>query len=133
MLIKMQKTRFSYDYLIIDSVTDIVYSDKPLTFIGETEIVGHMQKFINSDDSTALKRTAWYQLDADPNWDLHPDEKKFPYGYAINKIAFTNARDEREEILFDGEAFICNDDGKTIHRIKRGGGLPPAPPAALAG
>jgi hypothetical protein len=49
-------------------------------------------------------------------------------GYEINTLTFLSQEEKKKEILFDGECYICNDDGKTIHRIRRGGPMGYTPP-----
>jgi hypothetical protein len=41
--------------------------------------------------------------------------------YFVNEIAFLNEHGYLENFIFDGEAFICNNEGKTVQRIHPGG------------
>jgi hypothetical protein len=109
MLIKMQKTRFSDDYFIIENARSVTYRDKPLSYFTEDELRAAMSDFIDGDLS---KPSRWYQMEGDGS-DHAGYKLEFQNGCSINKIAFTNDASERETIRFDGEAFICNDEGKT--------------------
>lgn len=119
MLIKLQKTRFSPDYFIIENARNVSYRDKPIRYFAEDALVWEMTKFVNSEATvTAPKHTCWYQIEEGS--DL-PYQVDFEHGYAVNELSFTTTQGEPEVIRFDGEAFICNDEGKTVHRIRVGG------------
>jgi hypothetical protein len=121
MLIKLQKTRFSPEYFIIENARNVSYRDEPLRFTSEDEVLSSMQDFMaRPETGTPSRLSCWYQMEEDGSghegYDL-----EFAEGYAVNEISFVNSTGEWECIRFDGEAFICNDDGKTIHRLKVGG------------
>lgn len=121
MLIKLQKTRFSREYMVIENARNLVYSDKPLMYYSEDELVAGMQKFVNEEATvSAPKHSCSYQM-GDDGSGHQGYSLEFADGYAINSLSFDNDKGMREVIRFDGEAYICNDDGKTIHRIKVGG------------
>ncbi len=119
MLIKLQKTRFSLEYMVIENARNVTYRDKPLFYYSEGDLLKGMQDFLGPRVGNC-KVSCWYQVEEDGSG--HDGyQLEFASGYAINQISFTNENGQPEEIRFDGEAFICNDDGKTIHRIKVGG------------
>ena len=41
--------------------------------------------------------------------------------YFVNEITFLNEDGYLVNLIFDGKAYICNDEGKTVHRIHRAG------------
>lgn len=47
--------------------------------------------------------------------------------YSVSRILFQRAGEEHE-ILFDGTAYVCTDDGKTLERIEAGGRYETSPP-----
>ncbi len=119
MLIKLQKTRFSREYMVIENARNVTYYDEPIYYSGEKTLFIAMQEFYNNA-TLGYRHSCWYQIENDGSG--HEGyELEFQNGYAINRICFDNNKGEREEMRFDGEAFICNDEGKTIHRIKVGG------------
>lgn len=122
MLIKLQKTRFSSEYFIIENARHVTYRETPLKFFSESELVGGMADFLNGADGLLypLRNSCWYQMEEDGSG--HEGfALEFQSGYAINEISFVTDKSERETIRFDGEAFICSDEGKTVHRIRAGG------------
>lgn len=124
MLIKMQKHRFAQDYMIIERASHVTYSDKPIKLFSEDEIKKHMQTFIETRPPRE-QRSVWYCTTDSGSGSTEP--LKFPDGYDLNRISFIDSQGQSSEILFDGEAYLCNDEGKTIHRIRRGGAYPQAP------
>jgi hypothetical protein len=52
--------------------------------------------------------------------------------YFVNEISFLNEHGYLENWIFDGEAFICNNDGKTVHRIHKAGFVKNEPLAEAA-
>jgi hypothetical protein len=41
--------------------------------------------------------------------------------YFVNELSFLNEDGYLVNLIFDGEAFICNNEGKTVQRIHPGG------------
>src|SRR5947209_5490291 len=111
MLIKLQKTRFSSEYMVIENAKNVVYRDKPIMFFSEGAMLDSMTMFVNTGAAAGSpSHTCWYQTKADePLYQGY--ELEFQDGYAINEISFDNESGDREVIRFDGEAFICNDEG----------------------
>lgn len=122
MMIKMQKMRHSSEYMIIDGVTDIEYLNKPIIVNSDSELSELMKNFIAdgkaSDDSYA--NSVWYNHGLSDFELEHNCENNWNDGYQVNRISYYQDG-MRLSKLFDGEAFICNDDGKTIQKIPRGG------------
>lgn len=87
MLIKLQKSAGSSEYTIFDNVRIETYTNLP----------------------KPKPEAAWEAPD------LFYYESTNPYN--LNYIECFDANLKHLRIWFDGEAYICNDDGKTIHKI----------------
>lgn len=116
MLIKLQKTRFSTEYMVIENARHVTYRDKPLMLPSEMELRDSMSEFMDHQED--YQRSCWYQL-CDPA--LNEYELDFSNGYFVNEMSYIDSEGLARQIRFDGEAYLCNDEGKTIHRIKTGG------------
>lgn len=96
MIIKLQRSNQHSDYLILENISHINYFTKPV-------------------DASLYKGAA----DESTHWWYSGTTE------LLNKIECQ--RDGKDlTLLFDGEAFICNDDGKTVQRVN------PLPPVKVA-
>jgi hypothetical protein len=120
MIIKMQKTRFSPEYSIIEKVTNVTYRLKPRLYYTLGELKNAMHAFIKD----VPQNSVWYQIDLPES---AGGKANFPDGYKINEIFFHDKDDQLCGIAFDGEAFICTNRGDTIQVIRVGGAYPPPP------
>lgn len=135
MLIKMQKTRVSDEYFIIEDVKGITYNSIPLYFYTDAELQNGMVAFLDAPRQVNELRSCWY---CTTGVLAAAAITKYEGGYKINRISFVNADGNPEAIMFDGEAYICNDEGRTIQKIRRGGQdndnyAPPPAPAMTGG
>jgi hypothetical protein len=44
----------------------------------------------------------------------------FAQKLGVNELAFLNEQGTLENLIFDGEAYICTNEGKTVQKIHRG-------------
>lgn len=91
MIIKLQRSRSSDAYIILEGVTNIEYNTKP--------ILAAERRSIESSEGDGAD--IWYS--------------DFNSTY-LNIIRYT-ANDTHINLLFDGEAYVCTDEGKTIQKI----------------
>ena len=112
MLIKIQTHRMSRDWLIFEHARNVKYSDHPVGF-------------------DALESYEEYELAFLKN---HPGANDFVFkdaagkivwnpgsSYFVNELSFLNEDGYLVNLIFDGAAFICNKEGKTVQRIHPGG------------
>jgi hypothetical protein len=120
MLIKIQHHRMSRDWTIIEDARNVKYSAHPVGFGTLKEYEEFERDFFakhNSGNALVFK-------------DSHGKVVWNPSStYFINELSFLNDQGSLENVIFDGEAYICNNDGKTVQKIHRGGFVSNIPPS----
>lgn len=92
MIIKLQKEQGSKDYFIFENVKNVTYSND-----------------LKAAPEAAFTLPDIFYYNSEPS--LQKSSPRY-----LNNIE-CDYNGEHMRIWFDGEAFICNDDGKTIQRI----------------
>jgi hypothetical protein len=112
MLIKIQLHRMSRDWTIIEDAKNVKYSSHPLGFDTQKSYEEFEEDFFtkyNVGNALVFKdshsKVVWNQSST----------------YFVNELAFLNEQGFLENLIFDGEAYICTNDGKTVQKIHRGG------------
>lgn len=106
MIIKLQETANSLCYKIIDNASSIKYEIASRYYSGPQEFDEHM---VHEQKETASSRI-----------ETRTYRENLPTANTSSiRLNFLRFSKDGADILlwFDGEAFICNDDGKTIQRI----------------
>lgn len=123
MLIKIQEGLHSNKFIIYDNVSDVVYSDQPYYFYSSEELRknnfsrgGEMMLLVASE--RAMAALLGHETDIFQEWALR-----------FNVIHFTDGDGQSFCIVFDGNAYICTNEGKTTHKVKE---CPPIPSAVTA-
>lgn len=114
MFLKIQKNRVSAEWVIFDGIEDISYRSYPHTFGNEKEL---RREFEQPCTSAMTHETIFPPASDEPYFF---DEELGSF-YCLNEIGFTDKRGQYCRILFDGAAFLCNDEGKTIQKFTSAG------------
>ena len=110
MLLKLQQTRFSSNWMVFENISNVSYRANPHMFSSAEEFEG----LRNSELLTHEHNIP--QVDGFP----HALGVEANAWYLLNEIKFFDGESYRE-ILFDGEAYLCTDDCRTVHKFTRGG------------
>ncbi|MGF7212646.1 hypothetical protein GGE65_007281 [Skermanella aerolata] len=112
MLIKIQEGRFSNAYQIIENARHVRYKALPEAFWSQVAFEEIFKAPVQGPGDLLLN--------------THEDimvGKQFPERAAclsLNNVSFV-IDGQFQSIWFDGEAFICTDEGKTVQRLHRAG------------
>jgi hypothetical protein len=112
MLIKIQLHRMSRDWTIIEDAKNVKYSSYPVGF-GTLKEYEEFEKALFVEQASA---NAWVFKDADGRVVWNPGST-----YFVNELAFLNDHGCLENLIFDGEAYICTNEGRTVQKIHKGG------------
>lgn len=112
MLIKIQHHRISRNWLIFEDVKHVKYSAQPTGF--------------DTLEAYEAFERGFYEKNRSGNELVFKDSHdKLVWNpgsvFFINELSFLNEQGYREHFIFDGEAYICNNDGKTVQKIDTGG------------
>ena len=112
MLIKIQHHRMAREWTILQNVRNVTYSDQPVGFDTLDSYKEYEMNFLKSRPGANdfLFRNAGGKIVWNPG-----------ASYFVNEITFLSEDGYLVNLIFDGEAYICNDEGKTVHRIHRAG------------
>ena len=112
MLIKIQHHRMSRDWAIIEDAKNVNYSDHPIGFRTLEEYQKFEREYFekHSHANTLIFR----EESGTPVWNIKST-------YFINELSFLNDQGCLEKLIFDGEAYICANDGKTVQKIHKSG------------
>lgn len=113
MLLKIKQTRYSNRVSVFDKISQVVYSDALVKF--------YEKKDLPQETVDVYVMAHEYGVDAEKYGDMSFG-KETNTAFQMNEISFTY-NGERKTTFFDGDGYLCNDDGKTIHRFERGGVL----------
>lgn len=114
MLLKIQKTRVSAEWVIFDNVKNVSYRSYPHTFGNEKELRDVAGQPCTS---TMTHEGLFPPTDGDSTPFFGED---IGVWYCLNEVTFIH-NDDFIRILFDGAAFLCNDEGKTIQKFTSAG------------
>ena len=108
MLMKIQHHRMSRDWTIIEGAKNVIYSDHPIRF-GTLE---KDQKFEREyfEKNPHANTLIFREESGTPVWSSNGT-------YFVNELSFLNDQGYLEKLIFDGEAYICNNDGKTVQQL----------------
>jgi hypothetical protein len=112
MLIKIQHHRMSRDWTIFENARNVKYSDQPVGFDTLESYLEYEKAFLKSRAGA----NGFVFKNADNKIVWNPGSS-----YFVNELSFLNEDGYLVNIIFDGEAFICNNEGKTVQRIHSGG------------
>lgn len=122
MLIKIQKFIGSNTFMVIEGAKEVEYEKEPHYFYNEKELSQYNER---------LPGLVVLLLVGDSiKEELLPvksasKESLFPSNVIrLNSLTYFDEDRNLIRIVFDGEAFICNDEGKTIHKIRYAEPLP---------
>ena len=112
MLIKIQDHRMSRDWTIIEDAKNVKYSAHPVGF-GSLKEYEEFERdfFIRHNNGSAL---VFKDSQNKVVWNTGST-------YFVNEISFLNDQGFLENLIFDGEAYICTNHGKTVQKIHGGG------------
>ncbi len=108
MIIKLQEHADSLRYLIIENAKDVRYETFARFYTDNAEFDEAMVREQGSYKGT-LRTETWLHNANKPRSTKDP--------VSLNFLRFVNADNAEVSVWFDGEAFVCNNDGKTIQRI----------------
>ena len=112
MLMKIQHHRMSRDWTIFENARNVKYSDHP---IGFDTLESHKEYEVAFLKSLPGANDFIFK-DAGGKIVWNPGSS-----YFVNELSFLNEDGDLVNLIFDGEAFICNNEGKTVQRIHPGG------------
>lgn len=119
MLIKVQSHLGSNDYYIYDRVSQICYAEYPHYIYNAKELAEF------SPDSSREIRLWLVQeriISALPLRDACTPPFAFEgEALRLNVIHYIDENGTPICLVFDGVAYICNDEGKTVHKVKAAG------------
>jgi hypothetical protein len=100
------------EWTIFQNVRNVIYSDQPVGFDALDSYKEYEMNFLKSKSGANdfVFKEAGGKLVWNPG-----------SSYFVNELFFLNEDGYLVNLIFDGEAYICNDEGKTVHRIHRGG------------
>lgn len=107
MLIKVQKASNSLGYIIFEKLSNVVYEIYPRDFDTYADVYNESLQVPGM-----LTHIFLYDGPA-PSKAKAQDSARIK----VNLITYTDSEGRDSRIFFDGEAFICNDDGKTIQKV----------------
>lgn len=109
MLIKLQESADSLRYIIIDNARNIRYEVCARHYSDHKEFDEDEQREYKKYTGP-LRTETRYQ---------YTHDKPIPMSapLARNLIRYESPQNAEVYLWFDGEAYICNDDGKTIQRV----------------
>lgn len=113
MLLKIKQTRFSNTVSVFDKISQVDYDENANTFYSQSELPEEsINEFLMIHElSTAAEKFGEISFGKQTNT-----------AFTLNRISFVSGG-ERQTIWFDGDGYLCNDEGKTIHKFHRGGVL----------
>ena len=112
MLIKIQHHRMSRDWTIFENARNVKYTDHPVGFDTLELYKEHEMAFIKT--RPGANDFVFKDAEGKLVWNRGSS-------YFVNELSFLNEDGYLVNIIFDGEAFICNNEGKTVQRIHPGG------------
>ena len=112
MLIKIQHHRMAREWTIFQNERNVTYSDQPVGFDTLESYKDYKMAFLKSRPGAS----DFVFKDAGGKIVWNPGSS-----YFVNERSFLNEDGYLVNLIFDGEAYICNDEGKTVHRIHRSG------------
>jgi hypothetical protein len=112
MLIKIQHHRMAREWTIFQNIRNVTYSDQPVGFDTLESYKADEATFLRSKPGAIdfVFKNAGGQI----VWNQGSS-------YFVNEISFLNEDGHLVNLIFDGETYICNDEGKTVPRIHRRG------------
>lgn len=111
MLLKIKQSRFSNNYTIFEKISQVSYRDGHETFYRKDDLPQEIA------DTYLMVHE--YGSEAEKYGDVTFGEETNTV-LQLNRISFVE-NGAYKTIWFDGDGYLCNDDGKTIHRFERGG------------
>jgi hypothetical protein len=112
MLIKIQHHRMSREWTIFENARTVKYTDHPVGFDTLESYKEYETTFliIRPGANDFVFKDAQNQIVWNPG-----------SSYFVNELSFLNEDGYLVNLIFDGEAYICNNEGKTIHRVHAAG------------
>jgi len=135
MLIKIQTYRDSNDWEIIENVKDVKYSNEPYYFC-DMESLDSRHSHISEKEGLIIykmhRRLRDLISESKLNIQVNLDDSPFDFeteSMKLNLIQFSIENPERQNyaVYFDGKAYLCNDEGRTIHKFAESGSYTRAP------
>lgn len=113
MLIKLQEGANSLRYLVVENVKNVRYEIQTRYFANENEMAeSEIREQTRAKSLRVDRMEVWYY-----RTNGLPAPAPQTSGFSLNLLRFE--KDSVEYLVwFDGEAFICNDEGKTIQVVK---------------
>ena len=112
MLIKIQQHIMSVNWTIFENAKNVQYSLHPQGFGTLKEYEEFERDFLTKHSNANVM--VYKEANGKKVWASGAT-------YFVNQISFLNEQSYLENCIFDGEAYICNNDGKTVHRVHTAG------------
>lgn len=101
---KLADNEFRDMFVLYDHVSHLIYSTKCYRIADKDNAISEVRNAIPKNIIRILSN-------GEPeNWDY-----KVPFPY--NRVSFIDDKGQNIQIIFNTEAYICNDNGDTIERI----------------
>lgn len=123
MFLKVQTSNGSNEYVIIDNISEPRFNREPFHIYGYEEYIifvsadvgySHICHLFNEPINVG---TASNTIEK-PDTDSLVSEYFRDGNITLNSLSYFDIQNQdNRKVIFDGEGFLCNNEGKTIHRF----------------